>query len=173
MKEKQKELDGKEMVLSKKEELLNTREKSLNRAKYSFYREALRSAHCNSEYTQIMGQEFWEENLQSLISAGAQLGKTEQEVKQDVSYIMVNIYENLGLYEYAYEYLVHQANGFEWMLLSVTKDVVTKAGCYRRLKDAIDVRINKGDLLPDDLKEFELIRDWINFTCEIAPVNDN
>lgn len=173
LKEKQKELDGKEMVLSKKEELLNTREKSLNRAKYSFYREALRSAHCNSEYTQIMGQEFWEENLQSLISAGAQLGKTEQEVKQDVSYIMVNIYENLGLYEYAYEYLVHQANGFEWMLLSVTKDVVTKTGCYRRLKDAIDVRINKGDLLPDDLKEFELIRDWINFTCEIAPVNDN
>ena len=93
--------------------------------------------------------------------------------KENYAVLFVDSYENLGLYEYAYEYLVHQAKGFEWMLLSVTKDVVTKAGCYRRLKDAIDVRINKGDLLPDDLKEFELIRDWINFTCEIAPVNDN
>ena len=55
---------------------------------------------------------------------------------------MVNIYEALGSYEYAYDYLVHQANGFEWMLLSVAKDVVTKSGCYSRLKDAVIACIN-------------------------------
>ena len=84
---------------------------------------------------------------------------------------MVNIYEALGSYEYAYDYLVHQANGFEWMLLSVAKDVVTKSGCYSRLKDAVIAHINKGDLLPDNLEDFEAIRDWIYFTYELAPVN--
>lgn len=58
-----------------------------------------------------MGQDFWEENLDCAISAGKNIGKSEKEVKQDVSYCMVSIYESLELYDKAYDFVVEQANG--------------------------------------------------------------
>ena len=49
--------------------------KTLKEKKYSFYCEVLQSGHCKEEYVKIMGQEFWEENLDCAISAGEDIGK--------------------------------------------------------------------------------------------------
>ncbi len=158
----QKELSGKEMVLKKKEELLNTKEKALNSSRYHFYCDVLRSGFYESKHAIIMGQDFWEENLNNAIFAGKDLGKSEHEVKQDVSYIMVSIYVALELYDYAYDFLVEQALGNSWLHLHTVQEIVKKVRYCERLKSAVASRLDKCDLLPDDRKEFEKIDVWLN-----------
>ena len=164
--DRQKELRGKEMVLSKKEELLNTKSDMLNLSKYTFLCDVLGSGHCKHDYVTAMGQEFWEEKLEETISAGEEIGKTEHEVKQDVSYAMVSIYEDLELYDKAYDFLVEQATGCSWLLLSVVKKIVTKIGYCDALKDALYSRLSKGDLPYNKQKEFEEIKNWLVFEFE-------
>lgn len=169
---KEKELNGKEIVLNKKEELLNNKEQHLNQTEYYLYKDVLRSGHCEKEYVIAMGVDFWEEHLKNVIVAGQKRGMLESVVKQDVSYIMVDIYQSLGLYDKAYEFLVEQANGGDWLILSVVQNIVRKVGYSYALKRALISRIEKGNLLPVDQKDFEEIRDWIvdDFENGIAPI---
>ena len=102
----------KQQPQTRKEKSLNEREKTLKEKKYSFYCEVLQSGHCKEEYVKIMGQEFWEENLDCAISAGEDLGKSEHNVKQEVSYAMVSIYDASQLYDQAYDLLIEQAIGY-------------------------------------------------------------
>lgn len=158
--EKQK-LDERVQELTKKEKLLNERERTLNEKRYSFYCEVLRSGHCKEEYVKIMGQDFWEENLDCAISAGKNIGKSEKEVKQDVSYCMVSIYESLELYDKAYDFVVEQANGCDWLHLFTVQEIVNKVKYCSRLQTAICERLEKNDLSNADRDEFEKIKKWI------------
>ena len=133
---KQQKLDEKAQQLTRKEKSLNEREKTLKEKKYSFYCEVLQSGHCKEEYVKIMGQEFWEENLDCAISAGEDIGKSEHKVKQEVSYAMVSIYEDLQLYDKAYDFLVEQAIGYSWIKLYTVQNIVKKVGYCSRLKSA-------------------------------------
>ncbi len=167
LKKKQKALIERERTLIAKEELFDTKSKLLNQSKYNFYCEVLGSGHCKREYAISMGQEFWEEQLENTISTGATIGKNEHEVKQEVSYAMVSIYEALEMYDKAYDFLVEQATGCSWLHLFTVKDIVNKVGYCSRLKDAIYKRLSKNDLSPKYRNEFTDIKNWIVFDYEI------
>lgn len=160
---RKKEIESKEMVLSKKEELLNTKEKSLNSAKYHFHCDVLRSGFCESDHVKAMGKDFWENHLSEAISCGANLGKTEQVVKQDVSYMMVDIYDTLELYDKAYDFLVEQALGGPWLNIYTTQEIVKKVQYCERLKSAIEKRLSQYDLNPTERSDFRTILDWLYY----------
>ena len=54
---------------------------------------------CEADHARTMGYDFWQEHLENAISAGGEIGKSERTVKQDVSYIMVDIYCAPELYD--------------------------------------------------------------------------
>lgn len=163
----QQQIDDKTKQLTTKEKTLNSREIDLKKNKYAFYREVLRSGHCEEEYVKKMGQDFWEENLEYAISAGEALGKTEREVKQDVSYAMVSIYDDLELYDRAYDFLIEQASGCEWLHLATVKKIVSKVKYCSRLQTAISERLKKYDLSNEYQTEFEKIDHWLRFEYKL------
>ena len=163
----QQQLDEKTNQLTAKEKTLNSREQDLKQNKYYFYCDVLGSGHCKEEYVKVMGVDFWEKNLEQAITAGKALGKTESEVKQNVSYAMVSIYEDLGLYDKAYDFLVEQARGCEWLHLFTVKNIVLKVKYCSRLQTAISERLKKYDLSNDNQGEFEKIDHWLRFEYNI------
>ena len=174
---KSEELGRKEQVLSEKEAKLSkavaqinekekkliAKENSLNVQTYRFYLDVLGSGHCKTAYVIEMGQDFWEENLDELIYAGAQIGKDEHMVKQEISYAMVKIYQSLKKYDKAYDFLVEQATGYPWLHLFTVKDVVAKVGYCERLKTAVCRRLYQNDLADNERREFIKIKDWLFF----------
>lgn len=84
---------------------------------YRFYCDVLRSGHCQREYVRAKGEEFWEGQLEKAINAGSRVGKGFHEVRQEISYAMVSIYESLGSYSKAYDFLVEQATSCPWLHL--------------------------------------------------------
>lgn len=161
--EKERQLNTKSAKIDSKEEDIILAEQNLNREKYRFYCNILRSGHCKSDYSKAMGQAFWESNLANAIEAGKQIEKSEQMVKQEVSYAMVSIYEALELYEKAYEFLVHQATGYAWLSLWVVQRIVNKVRLCEALKSALYSRLAKNDMSSQDKEEFEKIKNWLVF----------
>lgn len=161
---KEQDLIEREKILIQKEKEVHNREKTtkeiekkLAGEKYDFYKDILRSGHCKEEYIKQMGVEFWEENLAAAIDAGKYIGKTEREVKQEVSFAMVSIYTELEIYDKAYDFLVEQATGHPWISDYYAKRIIEKVRYCDRLKSAISLRLSQGDLTPKDSVEFEKI----------------
>lgn len=92
--EKESQLSRTTAETNKKAKELIAKEKSLNVQAYRFYLDVLRSGHCMAAYVVKMGQDFWEDNLDKLILTGSQIGKDEHTVKQEISYVMVDIYQS-------------------------------------------------------------------------------
>jgi len=159
---KQKELDGKEVALNKKEKQLISQTRLLNECQYQFYCDVLDSGFCKAEYVKAMGKKFWDEYLKKAISAGKDIGKDEHKVRQEISCVMVSIYEDLELYDRAYDFLVEQATGCSWLHLFTVEKIVSKVGYCDRLKYAVDNRLKKNDLSYDNRKEFIRIQSWLN-----------
>lgn len=171
------ELGKREQLLSEKESQVNrtaaevnknakafiSKEYSLNEKIYRFYFDVLRSGHCKSAYVIEMGQDFWEDNFNELILAGAKIGKDEHMVKQEISYAMVSIYQSLDKYDKAYDFLVEQATGHAWLLLHTVQDIVPKVGYCERLKSALYKRLGEDGLSAADRAEFTKIKDWLVF----------
>ena len=148
------ELGQKEKSLQIKEHQLNSKAAELNQQikenisrdyaikirEYRFYYDVLRGAHCKSAYTREMGLTFWENNLEKLLSSGTVIGKSEHEIKQEISFAMVSIYEDLEMYDKAYDFLVEQATGYPWLNMSTVQDIVKKVGYCDRLKSALPRR---------------------------------
>lgn len=132
--------------LKNKEDELLEREKDLKEGVYSFYRNILCSGHCQSEYVCKMKRKFWEDNLQKFFAAGKEIGKSEYEMKMDISFAMVSIYQSLQLYSEAYDYLVEQARGYAWLNASTVKEIVGKTGYHTTLKNVIEDRLYKGEI---------------------------
>lgn len=110
-----------------------------------------------------MGKDFWEENLTNALSVGQKIGKSEHMVRQEVSFAMVSIYEDLGLYDKAYDFLVEQATGYSWLNLLTVQNIVKKVGYCDRLTTALYIRLGKDDLSPENKLEFEKIKNWLVF----------
>ncbi len=179
--EKAEELGEKEQNLKLKEQQLNDKkmeidelcrqsdyqEQSVNKQEYLFYCNVLNSGFCKRAYIKEMGKEFWEDNLDKALLAGHKIGKSEHEIKQEISCVMVNIYGHLEIYDKAYDFLVEQATGYAWLNLSVVQDVVKKVGCCSKLKSAIDERLKKDDLSIEYKEEFKKIKDWLVFEYEL------
>lgn len=166
---KEDELRAKERYLVTKEEEIFRREeehcelsKKLLEAEYDFYCSVLGSGHCKREYVRAMGAEFWEEQLEKAINLGNKLGKTFHEIRQEISYAMVSIYENLEFYTKAYDFLVEQAAGYAWLYLTTVQSIVTKVGYFDRLRSAIYRRLGQNDLTPEHRQEFEKIKNWLD-----------
>lgn len=174
---KAQQLGQKEQELKDKEQKLNTKaaevtskesgnraiEGALREREYLFCCDVLGSGHCKAAYVKAMGQDFWEKYLQKAIEAGEKIGKDEHEVKQGISYAMVSIYENLKVYDRAYDFLVEQAVGYAWLHLFTVQEIVKNVGCCDRLKSALYTRLAKNNLTPKYEKEFEQIKDWLVF----------
>ena len=135
----------------------------LKREKYAFHCAVLGSGHCKKDYVLAMGEQFWEEHLANAIEAGLELGKSEDEVKQKVSYTMVSIYGYFEQYDKAYDFLVAQAKGYAWLNLSVVQNIVRKVGYAERLKSALYHRLTQNDLSDENKCEFEKIKNWLVF----------
>ena len=110
-----------------------------------------------------MGKDFWEDHLADAISCGATLGKNEHAVKQEVSYMMVSIYDSLELYDKAYDFLVEQALGGPWLSIYITQEIVKKVKYCERLKSAIEKRLSQYDLNPTERSDFRTILDWLYY----------
>ena len=178
--QKAQELGRKEQSLLDKENQLNktvaeinkkaketiSREQALNRDAYHFYLDVLGSGHCKSAYAVEMGQDFWEENLNELIIAGAKIGKDEHTVKQEISYAMVSIYQSLGKYDKAYDFVVEQAAGHPWVHLFTVQDIVSKVGYCDRLKTALYRRLGDNTLSIKQREDFTRVKDWLVFEYE-------
>ena len=175
--EKSAELGRKEQALLIKENQVNktaaeankkakeviSKEESLNKQAYHFYLNVLGSGHYKVAYVVEMGQEFWEDNLDELILAGAKIGKDEHRVKQEISYAMVSIYQRLDKYDKAYDFLVEQATGYVWLNLSTVQSIVQKVGYCERLKTALYQRLARNDLSAENKEEFTKIKNWLVF----------
>lgn len=158
---KQNELDIKIKQLDEKEKDLNKKKEKLNEETYLFYCKILESGHCKKEYVKAMGKDFWEEHLSNAILAGGVIGKTENEVKQDVSYAMVSIYEDLELYDKAYDFLVEQAQGYAWLNLCTVQKIVNEVKCFNRLYDTICERLVENNIESRCREDFEKIKEWL------------
>ena len=160
---KESTLNSQSEEITRRNEDLFSREQALNNRIYRFHFDVLRSAHCKADYTKEMGQDFWEDNLSKLLFAGSQIGKDEHTVKQDISFAMVSIYEDLEQYDKAYEFLVEQAAGHSWLHLSTVQNIVKRVRYCDRLKSAIYLRLAQNDLSPENKSEFEQIKNWLVF----------
>lgn len=163
LKSNESKLASKIAKLNDKEKEHISKEAELNLYRYDFYRDILESAHCKATYTIEMGVDFWETNLNNAILAGKKIGKSESEVKQDVSYTMVSIYKDLQIYDKAYDFLIEQAIGHPWLNLLTVQNIVKKVGYCDRLKSALYSRLSKNDLSEENNREFEKIKDWLVF----------
>ena len=134
---------------------------NLQRQEYDFYCDVVGSAHCKREYTKAMGKNFWEEYCNKAVVAGKKIGKDDHQVKQEISYAMVDIYQNLGIYDKAYDFVVEQATGLSWLHLFTVQNIVNKVGYCDRLKNAVIERLKKNDLPSSNRTEFEKIRSWL------------
>ncbi len=162
LKSKEKALVAKASEITRKEKANDEFAKKLLQKEYRFYCEVLHSGHCQQEYVRAMGEEFWEEQLEEAINAGSKIGKDFREVRQDISYAMVSIYESLESYSKAYDFLVEQATGCSWLHLFTVQNIVAKVGYYDRLKSAVYSRFVKNDLTSENRQEFEKIRKWLD-----------
>lgn len=163
LQEREQQLNLKAAAISRKEKENNSVEQDINRKKYQFCCDVLSSGFCKKTYVLEMGADFWEDYLSNAIEAGLKLGKEERRVKQEISYAMVSIYEDLEFYDKAYDFLVEQATGYVWLNLSTVKRVVTKVRCCDRLVSALYLRLAQNDLSQEDKSEFEEIKNWLVF----------
>lgn len=163
LKIKEQELNTKSMEVSRKETGNHVIERTLYECEYSFFCSVLGSGHCKSAYVLNMGKDFWESYLQKTIEAGAKIGKDEHIVKQEISYAMVSIYEDLLEWDKAYDFLVEQATGYAWLNLYTVQTIVLHVGYCERLKSALYTRLYKYNLSQEQQKEFERIKDWVVF----------
>lgn len=139
--------------------------REVDASRYRFFRNVLSSAHCKKDYTVAMGQDFWENNYNSLLLAAKEVGKSEKETRYDISFAMVDIYENLGQYDKAYDFLVDQAEGCSWLHAFTVRNIVEKLGCGYRVKSAVDDRLERGDLDEGVTKKFRDIKKWLDGFC--------
>ena len=174
---KAEELGKKEQALQAKEHQLNITASDINhkskelisdrhhidKQEYDFHLSVLRSAHCEREYTKAMGQVFWEEHCAKAIVAGRKIGRDEHQVKQEISYAMVDIYQTFEAYDKAYDYLVEQAAGHPWLHLFTVQSIVPKVGYCDRLKTALYQRLARSDLSSKQREDFTKIKDWLVF----------
>ena len=116
----------------------------VNALRYDHFYDVLRSAHCKKDYTLAMGQEFWEDDFSGLLQAAKSIGMSEEKARQDISFAMVDIYQNLGQHGEAYEFLIDQAKGCSWLFLSTVRNVVGKIGYGHLLKFAVEGRFEGG-----------------------------
>ena len=163
IKEKEKQLREREECATALKENLDLKKELLDNERYSFFISVIGSGHCKSEYVKAMGIDFWEQNLEKAVAAGEQIGKSRQEVYQEISYAMVYIYEALEIYDKAYDFLIEQVNGYAWISLYKVQSIVRKTGKSERLKSALYSRLAGDDLLPKNRVDFEKAKNWLVF----------
>lgn len=166
---REKESEDREQELNNKEADLRLKENGNRRLKdllyekeYIFYMTVLSKGFCKDAFVREMGYDFWDEHMRKAVASGQKMGKSESEVKQEISCDMVRIYRDLNAYHKAYDFLVEQATGFAWLNLLVVQDVVKKIGHCDKLKSALYMRLSKNDLTPENKRGFEEIKNWLD-----------
>ncbi len=163
LRDKEDQINKTAVETNKKAKEIIAKEQLLNREAYNYYLDVLGSGHCKADYVVQMGQDFWEENLDELILAGAKIGKDEHKVKQEISYAMVYIYQILNQYDKAYDFVVEQAAGHPWLHLFTVQEIVSKVGYCERLKTALYQRLGDDSLSIKQKEDFTRIKDWLVF----------
>lgn len=152
---KENEINSKAEETKKHQKRNRELESKLNNKIYNLYHDIFSKAWHDNSFTKGMGQIFFDEGLEKLISAGRVLDKTENQVKTDVCYYLVDIYSNLENWEKAYEYLVVQAYYNSWIHMHTVKKVVENYKYYYVIKGAIEHRLEGNNLTADNKKNLK------------------
>lgn len=165
--EKQKTLIEKERLIKQVETQLETRKVSLSnwdsrlqKEEYALHIDIIKKAHCKKDFTIGMGKEFWKSELEYAIIKGKLVGKSETEVKKDVCYALVSIYEDLEMWNEAYWALCIQAEYHPWVHASTIEKIVQKVGMGASIKEIIEKRLQTA-LLSELREELEKGLDFL------------
>lgn len=139
--DKEKDLCERETLLNSKESKIDSFNKSSKIDLYKKYCNILGSAHCKKNYTVEMGQEFWENILEEILTLAHYLKLSDNEIYSSNSYYLVSIYESLENYEQAYKYLCFQAKYSPWIHASTVESIVKKSYLHSELKKILGDRI--------------------------------
>lgn len=132
----QETLDFKQSQVENKDEQNKRHEYELNKSIFTI-------AHCKKMLAIEMGKDFWVKHLEILINLGAKIHKSEVEVKSEICYALVDIFQNLSMYSEAYSALCIQAEYFSWIHEFTVEDIVKKTGYHSQLKDVLENRLLK------------------------------
>lgn len=145
---KQKNLIEKEKLIRQEETQLEIRKVSLSNwenriknEKYLLHIDIIKKAHCKRDFVVGMGKEFWESQLQYAIITGKTIGRNEIEVKKDICYALVSIYQDLQMWKEAYFALCIQAQYHSWIHAITIEQIVQKVGIGTSIKEIIEERL--------------------------------
>ena len=130
--------DGTEILLDERKELLDE-------GYYQYYSSIISHAHCKAAYIKECGENFWDDILIKAIDTGEKIGKTELDVKKELCYALVYIYQTLLSWEKAYDFLCIQAKYHTWIHASTVKDVINNSNHWITIKNIIENRIKENE----------------------------
>ncbi|WP_097026355.1 adenylate/guanylate cyclase domain-containing protein [Clostridium peptidivorans] len=146
--EKQKTLIEKERLVKQVEAQLETRkatlsdwESRLKNEEHSLHINIIKKAHCKKDFTIEMGKDFWKSELEYAGITGKLIGKSETEVKKDVCYALVSIYQDLQMWNEAYFALCIQAEYYSWIHAFTIEQIVNNSKMGTTIKEIIEKRL--------------------------------
>lgn len=153
--EKEKSSRQMEVQLEEKKVFLNNWECRNRIQEYNLHIKIIKDAHCKNAFIIGMGKEFWGSELQTAILKGVSINKNETEVKSEVCYALVSIYQVLEAWNEAYSALCIQAKYHSWIHALTIEQIVIKAGMGTSLKEIIEKRLQTALLseLRDELRK--------------------
>lgn len=134
--------------LNEQQTRVNSKDNLNKYTEYNLYKHLFETVHCKRALAIEMGEKFWEEKLQHLIQCGRSIGKSEKEVKSEICYALVDLYQNLGKYDDAYYALCIQAETHPWIHSVTVENILSKTYLRTHLKETIENRL-KTALKPD------------------------
>lgn len=134
--------------LDSKQSVVDQKEKTNKLDEYNIYKKLFESVHCKKQFAIEMGKDFWNEKLKYLVACGNAIGKSEKEVKKEICYALVDLYQNLNLFDEAYYALCIQAETHPWIHSFTVEDILSKTYLRTQLKTTIEDRL-KTALKPD------------------------
>lgn len=143
----QQRLDSKQLSVDKKDA-------DNKKTEYEIYLQLFKSVHCNKAFAVGMEKTFWEGKLTQLILCGKCIGLSEKEVKSEICYALVDLYQNLGDYDAAYYALCIQAETHPWIHAFTVEDILSKTYLRTQLKETIVNRLATA-LKPDIRKSLQ------------------
>jgi len=141
------QLDSKQVDVDRKEE-------KNKKDEYNIYIQLFKTVHCKRGLAIALGKDFWEEKLKLLILCGSYIGKSEKEVKSEICYALVDLYQNLDEYDLAYDALCIQAETHPWIHAFTVENILSKTYLRTQLKSTIENRLNTA-LKPDIRKSLQ------------------
>lgn len=125
-------------------------EKKILEEKYDSIASFFSDHHCKHKSILEFGKEFWVRRIDTAFNAGEKIGKSIKDVKRDLHYYLVDIYETLSMWEEAYDALCIQSQYGGWLSERSFEKIVKESSHWFRILNILHERINPGYTPSDD-----------------------